>query len=84
MRDQVVYFTSRLRMPHQMYLVHPRVGEQTIQVLREALGKVGETERGKAFFKSGGFKGLVPLTRTDIEQARPYAEVVRSMIRSGN
>lgn len=84
LRDKVVYFTSRLRMPHQMYLVHPRVGEATIRVLREALGSVGETERGKAFFKSGGFKGLVPLTAADIEQARPYAEVVRNMIRSGN
>ncbi|EME67642.1 ABC-type phosphate/phosphonate transport system, periplasmic component [Paramagnetospirillum caucaseum] len=84
LRDRVVPFTSRLRMPHQMYLVHPRLGEETIRAVRQALGGVGETERGRAFFKSGGFKGLVPVEIADIEQARPYADLVSIKNRSGN
>jgi phosphonate transport system substrate-binding protein len=85
LRDRVVFFHSRLRMPHQMYLAHPRLGTETVQVIREALSRVGDTERGKAFFKAGGFKGLVPIHISDIEQARPYANIVSNIKpRSGN
>lgn len=84
MRDRVVSFPSRLRMPHQFILAHARLGSETVQVIRDALGRLGDTERGKAFFKAGGFKGLVPVEADDIERARPYAEMIRHKSRSGN
>ena len=85
LRDKVVFFKSRLRMPHQMFLAHARLGKETVQVIREALDRLGTTERGRAFFKAGGFKGLVPILATDIEQARPYADMVSNIKpRSGN
>ncbi|KIM00673.1 Periplasmic binding protein-related protein [Paramagnetospirillum magnetotacticum MS-1] len=80
-REKVVSFASRLRIPHQFILAHPRLGQETIGVIREALGDFGATEKGRAFFKAGGFKGLVPVTPADMEQARPYAQMV---MRAGN
>lgn len=78
-RERVVPFPSRLRMPHQMFLAHARLGRPAIETIREALGHFGETDAGQAFFKSGGFKGLVPLEADDIRQARPYAEMLDSI-----
>lgn len=79
LREQVASFPSRLRMPHQMFLAHDRLGKDAVEVIRASLGSFGDTEAGKAFFKSGGFNGLVPLEAADIRQARPYAEMLDSI-----
>lgn len=87
LRDRVISFPSRLRMPHQIILAHPRLGADTVRTIRAALGDFENTERGRAFFAAGGFKGLVPVTASDMEQARPYANMVKkadSKSRSGN
>ncbi len=84
LRDRVVFFPSRLHMPHQFILAHARLGDEAVRVIRDALGRFGDTERGKAFFKAGGFKGLVPIDADDIRRARPYADMISHKSRSGN
>ena len=82
-RGRVESFECRLTVPHQFTMVHARLGHETIEKIRSALAGFGDTDQGRAFFKAGGFIGFVPLEFSDIETARPYAELVTSMIRSG-
>ncbi len=81
-RDKVDNFESRLSIPHQFTLAHPRLGVDTIAALRAALAAFPDTARGKAFFAAGGFQGYIALTAADVEEARPYAELVAKTIRS--
>ncbi|WP_231848878.1 phosphate/phosphite/phosphonate ABC transporter substrate-binding protein [Paramagnetospirillum magneticum] len=77
LRERVAFFSSRLSMPHQFILAHPRLGAETVQAIRTALGEFENTDRGRTFFTAGGFKGLVPVSAADMEQARPYANMVK-------
>jgi len=82
-RDKVDAIPCRLSVPHQFTMAHRRLGPETIGAIRAALGRFEGSERGRAFFKAGGFLGLVPLEADDIERARPYAEVVGTAGRQG-
>lgn len=75
-RDKVETISSRLSVPHQFTMAHRRLGDDTVRAIRAALAGFETTERGKAFFKAGGFLGFMPLEVADIERARPYARVV--------
>jgi phosphonate transport system substrate-binding protein len=83
-RAKVENFPCGLSVPHQFTMAHARLSPRTVEALRAALADFEATELGKGFFKAGGFQGLVPLEAGDIERARPYADVLDTMIRSGN
>lgn len=80
-RDAVTVLPSRLTLPQMFLMAHRRLGPDSIDRVRAALDSFGDTEEGKAFFAKG-YGGLVPLTRADVEQARPYAEMVSRRIRA--
>jgi phosphonate transport system substrate-binding protein len=75
-REKVETIACRLSVPHQFTMAHRRLGPEVIAAIRTALAGFEYSERGKAFFKAGGFLGFMPLEPGDIERARPYAEVV--------
>jgi len=79
-RAKIDRIECRLLVPHQFTMAHRRLGADTIERLRAALAAFPTTERGRAFFAAGGFQGYVPLMPKDIEEARPYAELVKAMI----
>ena len=81
-RDKVEAFDCRLSMPHQFTLVHPSLGPDVVETLRQALLEFPATEAGKAFFAAGGFQTYVPLTAAAVEAARPYADLVSKNIGS--
>ncbi|MBI3446808.1 MAG: phosphate/phosphite/phosphonate ABC transporter substrate-binding protein [Magnetospirillum sp.] len=83
-RSRVETIECRLSVPHQFTMAHTRLGRDTIDKIRTSLSRFGETDLGKDFFKASGFLGFVPLEFSDIETARPYADLVTNMIRSGN
>ncbi len=83
-RAQVEHFSCGLSVPHQFTMAHARLSPGTVEALRTALTEFEATELGKGFFKAGGFQGLVPIETGDIERARPYADVLDTMIGSGN
>lgn len=82
-RAKIESFPCGLSVPHQFTMAHARLGPATVEAVRAALAGFEATELGKAFFKAGGFQGLAPLEAEDIGRARPYAEMLDSMIRSG-
>ena len=76
LRDKVDFFECRFVVPHQFFLAHERLGAAAIERIRAALASFPATEEGKTFLAEGGFLGLVPLDTSDIETARPYADLV--------
>lgn len=80
-RDSVAVLQSRLVLPQMFLMAHRRLGPDAIARIRAALDGFAGTEDGKAFFAKG-YGGLAPLERADVEQARPYAELVARRIRA--
>ncbi len=81
-RDAVDVLPCRLSVPQQFAMAHHRLGRKTVERIRAALATFGETEEGRAFFAKG-YGGFVPLTKTDIEAVRPYADIVIRRIEGG-
>lgn len=75
-RERVDSIPSRLSVPHQFTMAHPRLGAETILALRGALARFAASDAGRKFFKTSGFLGVASLGTADIERARPYADLV--------
>lgn len=74
-RDSVDVLQSRLVLPQMFLMAHRRLGSDTIERIRAALAGFPDTEEGKAFFAKG-YVGFVPLSPSDVEAARPYADMI--------
>jgi phosphonate transport system substrate-binding protein len=80
-RNAVDTMSSRLAVPQQFAMVHRRLGHDTVERIRAALSQFPETPDGRAFFAKG-YGGFIPLSKADVELARPYAEMVVRRIQS--
>lgn len=78
-RDQVTELPTSYRIPHLMTMVHQRLGQGTIERVREALASFGDSAAGQAFFRDTGYRGYEPISDTDIAALAPYVALVREL-----
>jgi phosphonate transport system substrate-binding protein len=80
-RDALRVLTLVGNLPHVMYLGHPRVGADNLELLRTGLLDFARNSpEGKAFVESTGFEGLRAVTDADMKAMDPYVAELRSLI----
>jgi phosphonate transport system substrate-binding protein len=66
-------------LPHVMFLAHPRLGTQRIEVLRAGLVDFARSMPGKSFIEASGFEGIRPITDADMKAMDPYVVDLHSL-----
>ena len=78
-QQQVRVIATGLRFPHLFTLVHRRLGEATIERIRQALLAFPETDEGRQFMEKSGFKGYEDISPEELRSLAPYVELYRRL-----
>lgn len=82
LRSGVRIVAQTSAMPHVMYLVHPRLGLETIEHLKAALLKFPETAVGRKFLQDSGSEGLRLTREADLKVMEPYSQELKRLLSS--
>ncbi len=79
LRNSVRVIAQTPRVPHVMYLAHPRLG-QSIKRIKAALLKFPEAAEGRVFLHDAGFEGLRPIDEADLKSMDPYLKELKRLL----
>ena len=79
-RNNLRIIAQTQRLPHVMFLVHPRLGYAGAEKVRAALLQFPLTAEGRAFLKSSGFEGLRGVEEADLRAVDPFMKEVRQYL----
>lgn len=66
--------------PHVMAMARAQLGTPLIAQIHSALNSFPNTDAGKAFFRSTGYEGYVPITEQDFKLVQPYTDMIRPLL----
>lgn len=80
-RDALRPLTLMGKLPHVMYLAHPRLGARSMEALRAGLVEFARrAPDGTHFIETTGFEGIRPITDADMKAMDPYVAELRSLL----
>lgn len=68
-----------LRFPHLFTIVHRRLGEHKIQIIRQSLLNFGNTAEGRSFLEKSGYKDYEEISAEELRSLKPYVELYRRL-----
>lgn len=80
LRNSVRIIAQTQRMPHVVFLAHPRFGPAGLEQLKKVLLQFPHTAEGQAFMKSSGFEGLRPVEETDLKSVDPILKELKRLL----
>ena len=63
-----------------MYLVHGRLGQARIALIKAALLRFPGAEDGRTFLKEGGFAGMRPIEEADLKNRDRYLPELKHLL----
>ncbi len=78
--DAIKILESPYAMPHLFTLANPKLGEKTIQKIKNALLAFAASEEGKVYFEKTGYKGYTEISKEDINAMSAYIEVTKGYL----
>jgi phosphonate transport system substrate-binding protein len=79
LRNSVRVIAQTARVPHVMYLAHPRL-EQSIKHIKAALLKFPEAAAGRVFLHDAGFEDMRPIDEADLKSMDPYLKELKRLL----
>ncbi|MEK6664370.1 MAG: phosphate/phosphite/phosphonate ABC transporter substrate-binding protein [Pseudomonadota bacterium] len=80
LRNSVRLIAQTQRLPHVMFLAHPRLGQAGVARVRELLLQFANTTEGRAFLKSNGFEGMRPVDEADMKSIDPLIKELKRIL----
>ncbi|MDP1681863.1 MAG: phosphate/phosphite/phosphonate ABC transporter substrate-binding protein [Burkholderiales bacterium] len=80
LRNSVRVIAQTQRLPHVMFLAHPRLGQAGVARVRELLLQFANTTEGRAFLKSSGFEGIRPVDEADMKSIDPLIKELKRIL----
>jgi phosphonate transport system substrate-binding protein len=72
LRNSVRIIAQTQRLPHVMFLAHPRMGQAGVQRVRDLLLQFPNTAEGRTFMKKSGFEGMRAVDEADMKSVDPF------------
>lgn len=79
-RAKVAELPTTVQVPHLMTLAHGRLGQATVDRIRDALASFPATPEGVAFFKETGYQGYDTIGQADLKALQPYVPIIKQMM----
>ncbi|MEW5789857.1 MAG: phosphate/phosphite/phosphonate ABC transporter substrate-binding protein [Pseudomonadota bacterium] len=79
-RAKVAELPTTVQVPHLMTLAQGRLGQATVDQVRDALAAFPATPEGLAFFKDTGYQGYDAIGPGDLKILQPYVPIVKQMM----
>ncbi len=80
LRNSVRVIAQTQRLPHVMFLAHPRLGQAGVARVRELLLQFANTTEGRAFLKGSGFEGMRPVDEADMKSIDPLIKELKRIL----
>ena len=80
LRNSVRIIGQTQRLPHVMFLAHPRLGQAGAEQVRDALLRFPLSAEGRAFLKASGFEGLRGVEEADLKIVDPIMKELKSQL----
>lgn len=80
LRNSVRIIAQTQRLPHVMFLAHPRLGQADVERIRNLLLRFPNTAEGRAFFKISGFEGMRAVEEADMKSVDPYIKELKRVL----
>ncbi len=79
-RKSVRVIAQTERLPHVMFLAHPRLGQARADKISGLLLHLQDTAEGRSFFKSSGFEGLRRVEEADLKSVDPVLKELKRLL----
>jgi len=79
LRNSVRIIAQTQRLPHVMFLAHPRLDQASVERMRHLLLKFPDTTEGRRFLKISGFEGIRSVDEADMKSVDP---IIKELIRT--
>ena len=80
LRNSVRIIAQTQRLPHVMFLAHPRLGQAEVTRVRNLLLRFPHTAPGRTFLKSSGFEGMCAIDEADMKSVDPFIKELKRML----
>lgn len=80
LRNSVRIIAQTQRLPHVMFLAHPRLGQAGVERMRALLLRFSNTAEGRTFLKISGFEGMRSIDEADMKSVDPFIKELKRML----
>lgn len=80
LRNSVRIIAQTQRLPHVMFLAHPRLGQAGVERMRAFLLRFSNTAEGRIFLKISGFEGIRSVDEADMKSVDPFIKELKRML----
>lgn len=82
-KDSIKVFATLPPVPGLIWLVHPRMGADAPLIKAALMALTTDIEEGKQFFETTNYIGMRELSNSEMKELEPYAQDIRSALRTG-
>lgn len=82
LQNSVRILASTSRVPHVMYLGHPRLQQKYLEKIKSALLRFGDEPEGKAYLEAAGREAIRPIADADLRAMDPYVRELKQLLES--
>lgn len=75
-RARVRVIERTAKVPHMMLMESPKSSAADYEAIKHAILNFGASAEGKAFFQETGYIGMLPISDSDMNRAKPYADAI--------
>lgn len=79
LQQQMRTIGTGLRFPHLFTIVHRRLGERKIQIIKQSLLNFGNTAEGRSFLEKSAYKDYEEISAEELRSLKPYVELYRRL-----
>ncbi|MBT9613280.1 MAG: phosphate/phosphite/phosphonate ABC transporter substrate-binding protein [Burkholderiales bacterium] len=80
LRNSVRIIAQTQRLPHVMFLAHPRLGQAGVEQVRNLLLRFPNTAEGRAFLKISGYEGIRTVEEADMKSVDPFIKELKRLL----
>lgn len=80
LRNSVRILAQTQRLPHVMFLAHPRLGQAGVARVRDVLLQFPTSVEGRAFLKKSGFEGMRAVDEADMKSVDPFIKELKRIL----
>lgn len=80
LRNSVRIIAQTQRLPHVMYMAHPRLGRESADQISMTLLQFANTSQGRAFLKTSGFEGMRTVEEADLRIVDPFIKELKRLL----
>lgn len=79
-RNSVRIIAQTPRLPHVMFLAHPRLGRAGVARIKALLLQFANTTEGRVFLKNSGFEGMRAVEEADMKNIDPLIKELKRIL----